>query len=178
MELRHIIFCVIIALPFANASCSSGKNVTDEYTQKVSDFPCMEYGISDGNIFRATANSTSSTISLAHEKAIVAAKAILGNAIIEKVTKTAQNYIEEIGLPNNAAFINNVKTIANRAVDNTLGNKLLICEKYSETNSRYTAYVAMEIDIQTVIEEFSRLAAKSLPDIDVEKFKKFLLDNR
>jgi len=169
------LFCeiaIIIISACLIASCNSGKNIAKEATIPAkASIPCSESGISDNVFFRASANATSSSISLAREKAIAAAKSELGKAIIANTLSTAEKYASETGVSDRTNFSKRIELITNQVVDQTISGISIICENYSESNSRYTTYIAVEIEKQTVIDKICELTIKQINDFNEEKFK-------
>ncbi|MBO4875666.1 MAG: hypothetical protein J5542_10215 [Bacteroidales bacterium] len=165
-EILLIIFSASIIV-----SCSGSKNLaTEEKTTASSSLPCAEKGISDADFFRACADATSSNIGLAREKAMAEAKSSLGKAIIDKVLTAAKHYIVEENVSDKDAFVKNIEIVSNKAIDIALKDISPVCEKYSETNGRYTAYVAVEISRQTINDKLKRIIENDIPNVDMEKF--------
>ena len=168
-------FCKIAIFLIAScmvASCNSNKNLADN--NKISaetSIPCSENGKSDSEIFRASANATSSNISLSREKAIAAAKSELAKTIIDRVISASKQYATETGHSDKATFIKDMELVTNKAIDQTVNGISPICESYSETNGRYTTYIAVEIGKNAIINKICILANSQTSNFDTEKFK-------
>ena len=65
------------------------------------------------------------------------------------------------------------KRPTNKTADRSLNGLAPTCEKYSETNGRYTAYISLEIDRQTINKELYIQIANTIPNFDKEKFEMF-----
>ena len=164
------LFCeiLLIALSASIVSCSASKNlVPEDKATAVASYPCAEKGISDAEFFRACADATSSNISLAREKAVAKAKSSLGKTIVDKVLVAA----EQENVSDKETFLKDIGVVSNKAIDIVLKDISPVCEKYSETNGRYTAYIAVEINRQTVIDKISELAIRQINDFDGNMFK-------
>ncbi len=164
------LFCeiLLIALSASIVSCSASKNlVPEDKATAVASYPCAEKGISDAEFFRACADATSSNISLAREKAVAKAKSSLGKTIVDKVLVAA----EHENVSDKETFLKDIGVVSNKAIDIVLKDISPVCEKYSETNGRYTAYIAVEINRQTVIDKISELAIRQINDFDGNMFK-------
>lgn len=149
-------------------SCSGTKNIsTEDKAIVVASLPCAEKGISDAEFFRACADATSSNISLAREKAVAKAKSSLGKTIVDKVLVAA----EHENVSDKETFLKDIVIVSNKAIDIALKDISPVCEKYSETNGRYTAYIAVEINRQTVIDKICELAIRQINDFDGKIFK-------
>ncbi|MBQ2076444.1 MAG: hypothetical protein II471_02920, partial [Bacteroidales bacterium] len=139
------LFCKILLIVFSASivSCSASKNlVPEDKATAVASYPCAEKGISDAEFFRACADATSSNISLAREKAVAKAKSSLGKTIVDKVLVAA----EHENVSDKETFLKDIGVVSNKAIDIVLKDISPVCEKYSETNGRYTAYIAVEIN--------------------------------
>ena len=164
------LFCeiLLIALSASIVSCSASKNlVPEDKATAVASYPCAEKGISDAEFFRACADATSSNISLAREKAVAKAKSSLGKTIVDKVLVAA----EHENVSDKETFLKDIGVVSNKAIDIVLKDISPVCEKYSETNGRYTAYIAVEINRQTVIDKICELATRQINDFDGNMFK-------
>ena len=167
-EILLIIFSASIIV-----SCSGSKNLaTEEKTTASSSLPCAEKGISDADFFRACADATSSNIGLAREKAMAEAKSSLGKAIIDRVLTAAKHYIVEESVSDKDAFVKNIEIVSNKAIDIALKDISPVCEKYSETNGRYTAYIAVEINRQNILTVLNGLLINNILNFNKEKFLK------
>ncbi|MBQ5423759.1 MAG: hypothetical protein IIU33_00875 [Bacteroidales bacterium] len=164
------LFCeiLLIALSASIVSCSASKNlVPEDKATAVASYPCAEKGISDAEFFRACADATSSNISLAREKAVAKAKSSLGKTIVDKVLVA----VEQENVSDKEIFLKDIGVVSNKAIDIVLKDISPVCEKYSETNGRYTAYIAVEINRQTVIDKICELATRQINDFDGNMFK-------
>lgn len=172
MKLFHEILLIIFSASII-VSCSGSKNLaTEEKVTAVVNLPCAEKGTSDAEFFRACADATSSSISLAREKAIASAKSELGKTIIDKTIAIANRYASELGRNDKSAFLKEIELATNKAVDLTINGISIICENYSESNSRYTTYMVVEIEKQTVIDKICELATKDISNFDKIAFEK------
>lgn len=151
------------------ASCNSSKNLTDS-TPIETYIPCFEEGKSDNHFYRASANATSSNIGIAKEKAIAEAKALIAKQIMDRAKSAANQYATEMQIADKQAFIKRIELSTIKTADITLKGLVPFCEKYSEANDRYTAYVSIEIGKQRVAEELNRQITNAIPDFDNEKF--------
>ncbi|MBO4613786.1 MAG: hypothetical protein J5709_01560 [Bacteroidales bacterium] len=168
------LFCEIVLILVTASiivSCSGSKNLANEdKTMTATSLPCSEKGISDKDFFRACANATSSNINIAREKAIILAKSELGKAIIAQTTNAANKYASENAISDRSTFIKEIELTANKAIDLALKEIEPTCEKYNETNDRYTTYISMEISRISIANELIRLISTRNPNIDTERF--------
>ena len=173
MKLPKSILYLLIASAIAYYSCNSTKEMASEnpITNEITN-PCSENGNSDSNYFRASANSTSSNINLAREKALAEAKTQIAKQIINTTSLIANKYAEEYKIADKQAFAKKMEQAANQTSDIVLKGILPTCEKYSETNGRYTAYVSTEISKQLVATELTKQTSNLIPDINVEIIKR------
>ena len=165
------LFCeiLLIALSAGIVSCSASKNlVPEDKATAVASYPCAEKGISDAEFFRACADATSSNISLAREKAVAKAKSSLGKTIVDKVLVAA----EQENVSDKETFLKDIGVVSNKAIDIVLKDISPVCEKYSETNGRYTAYIAVEINRQNVFAVLNELLINNIPNFNKERFLK------
>lgn len=154
------------------ASCNGNKNLSSDDRMPIEiSLPCSENGKSDHEFFRASANATSSNISLSREKAIAATKSELAKTIIDRVLNAAKQYATETGLSDKATFIKDMELVANKAIDQTMNGISPICENYSETNGRYTTYIAIEIGKEAIISKICSMANNQISNFDTGKFK-------
>lgn len=165
------LFCEILLIALSASiivSCSASKNlVPEDKATAVASYPCAEKGISDAEFFRACADATSSNISLAREKAVAKAKSSLGKTIVDKVLVA----VEQENVSDKETFLKDIGVVSNKVIDIVLKDISPVCEKYSETNGRYTAYIAVEINRQTVIDKICELATRQINDFDGNMFK-------
>ncbi|MBQ2573998.1 MAG: hypothetical protein II575_07230, partial [Bacteroidales bacterium] len=105
--------------------------------------------------------------SLAREKAVAKAKSSLGKTIVDKVLVA----VEQENVSDKEIFLKDIGVVSNKAIDIVLKDISPVCEKYSETNGRYTAYIAVEINRQTVIDKICELAIRQINDFDGNMFK-------
>ena len=160
---------LLIALSASIVSCSASKNlVPEDKATAVASYPCAEKGISDAEFFRACADATSSNISLAREKAVAKAKSSLGKTIVDKVLVAA----EQENVSDKETFLKDIGVVSNKAIDIVLKDISPVCEKYSETNGRYTAYIAVEINRQKVFAVLNELLINNFPNFNKERFLK------
>ncbi len=168
-----IIPTAIIALFAIFLSCKSNKNVVEKADIAITALPCSENGISDSDFYRSCANAMSSNINLAKEKAISNAKALIAIQIIDIAKSAANQYATEMRISDMHNFVKNIELAANKTADRSLNGLAPTCEKYSETNGRYTAYISLEIDRQTINKELYIQIANTIPNFDKEKFEMF-----
>lgn len=166
------LFCEILLIALSASiivSCSGSKNlVPEDKATAVASYPCAEKGISDAEFFRACADATSSNISLAREKAVAKAKSSLGKTIVDKVLAAA----EQENVSDKETFLKDIGVVSNKAIDIVLKDISPVCEKYSETNGRYTAYIAVEINRQNVFAMLNELLINNIPNFNKERFLK------
>ena len=160
---------LLIALSASIVSCSASKNlVPEDKATAVASYPCAEKGISDAEFFRACADATSSNISLAREKAVAKAKSSLGKTIVDKVLVA----VEQENVSDKETFLKDIGVVSNKTIDIVLKDISPVCEKYSETNGRYTAYIAVEINRQNVFAVLNELLINNIPNFNKERFLK------
>lgn len=166
------LFCEILLIALSASiivSCSGSKNlVLEDKATAVASYPCAEKGISDAEFFRACADATSSNISLAREKAVAKAKSSLGKTIEDKVLVA----VEQENVSDKETFLKDIGVVSNKAIDIVLKDISPVCEKYSETNGRYTAYIAVEINRQNVFAVLNELLINNIPNFNKERFLK------
>ena len=168
-----ILLIAIIALSAIFFSCKSNKNIVEQAEPTNTTLPCSENGISDKDFYRSSASAMSSNINLAKEKAISNAKTLIAIQIIDVVKSVANRYAIDKQITDKQKFVNNIELAANKAFDITLKGSAPTCEKYSESNGRYTAYISLEIDRQTMHYEIFKQIANTIPDFDKDKFEMF-----
>ena len=173
MIFSHKILYLIILVSIACTSCSSNKKLTDEVkNQNEIDAPCTDSGNSDHKFFRACANATSNNISLSKEKAIAEAKTQIAKQIINDTRLAATQYATYMLIADKQSFYKTMELAANKTADTVLKGIRPICEKYSEANGRYTTYISLEIDKQTVLSELNRRAISLIQDFNGTEFGK------
>ncbi|MBQ2077230.1 MAG: hypothetical protein II471_06930, partial [Bacteroidales bacterium] len=69
-------------------------------------------------------------------------------------------------------FLKDIGVVSNKAIDIVLKDISPVCEKYSETNGRYTAYIAVEINRQNVFAVLNELLINNIPNFNKERFLK------
>ena len=98
------------------------------------------------------------------------AKAQIAKQIIEEAKSAADRYATEKQITDKQTFIKTIELATNKTADIALKGLSAFCEKYSEANGRYTAYVSIEIGKQRVAEELNRQITNAILDFDNEKF--------
>lgn len=169
MKLSLNISLFIICL-LALSSCSSNKRLTtnDIATIEVTT-PCSELGESDNTFFRANASATSSSISLSRDKAINQARTQLAQKIIDKTKSAGIKYSEKYRNTDIKTF----ESVANDAIETLLKDLSPTCEKYSETNGRYTTYIAVEIERSKALDKTNSLLTSRIQGFNAETFATF-----
>ena len=84
----------------------------------------------------------------------------------------AKHYIVEESVSDKDALVKNIEIVSNKAIDIALKDISQVCEKYSETNGRYTAYIAVEINRQNILTVLNGLLINNIPNFNKEKFLK------
>ena len=168
-----ILLIAIIALSAIFFSCKSNKNIVEKAETKNTALPCSEYGISDSDFYRSYASAMSSDISLSKEKAIAEAKTLIAKQIIDIAKSAANRYAIDKQITDKQIFVKNIEMTANKAIDIVLKGSVPTCERYSESNGRYTTYISLEIEKQTIHNELHKQIANTIPDFDKEKFEMF-----
>lgn len=166
---------LLLAIAATCISCSSNKNVAVK-TSATTVVPCSEKGTSDALFYRASGNAMSSSINLAKEKAISAAKTELGKKIMSQVIATAEKYAAEKGLKDKEGFRKTIETITHKSIDKTLAPIVPTCENYKEANSKYTAYISVEIERQKILDKIKEQASSNISDFDEIKFEKIFYE--
>ena len=168
-----ILLTTIIALSATFFSCKSNKNIVEKAETSTTALPCSEYGISDKDFYRSSASAMSSNISLAKEKAISNAKTLIAIQIIDIAKSAANQYATEMQITDKQFFVKNIEIATNKTIDVALKELAPTCEKYSETNGRYSTFISLEIDKQTIHYELYKQIANTIPDFDKDKFETF-----
>jgi len=173
MFFLHKILYLLIFVAIACTSCNSSKNLACENNISTeTSIPCSENGKSDGEFFRACANATSSNISLSKEKAIAEAKTLIAKQIINDTKLAATQYATNMLVTDKQSFYKTMELAANKTADTVLKGIKPNCEKYSEANGRYTTYISLEIDKQTVLSELNKQTINLFPDFNKTVFGK------
>ncbi|MBO7572235.1 MAG: hypothetical protein J6T48_08800 [Bacteroidales bacterium] len=169
MKLPLIISPFIICL-LALSSCSNNKNlITSNIATTEVTTLCSELGESDNAFFRAIANATSSNINLSRDKAINQARTQLAQKIIDNTKSAATKYSSK----GKNTDIKIFESVANDAIEMLLKDLSPTCEKYSETNGRYTTYIAVEIERTKALEKINSLLTNRIQGFNAEIFAKF-----
>lgn len=169
MKLSLNISLFIICL-LALSSCSNNKRLTtnDIATIEVTT-PCSEFGESDNTFFRANASATSSSINLSRDKAINQARTQLAQKIIDNTQSAGTQYSSK----HRNTDIKTFETVANDAIEMLLKDLSPTCEKYSETNGRYTTNIALEIERSKALDKIKSLLSSKIQEFDAETFATF-----
>lgn len=168
-----ILLTAILVLSTIFFSCKSNKNIVEKVEATATALPCSEYGISDSEFYRSSTSAMSSNINLAKEKAISNAKTLIAIQIIDAAKSAANRYAIDKQITDKQIFVKNIELTANKAIDIALKGSVPTCERYSESNGRYTTYISLEIDRQTIHNELYKQIADTFPDLDIEKFEMF-----
>ena len=169
MDLTYKILLLLNICAITCISCNCEKNIVSEkYMQINAESPCSENGKSDSKYFRANASAMSSSISLSREKAIAEAKTLIAKQIIDKAKIAANRYAEDSQIADKQTFLKDIEHAANKTADILLSEISPTCEKYSETNGKYTTYISTEISRQAILNELIKQIANHTADI--EKF--------
>ena len=172
MKLSLYISLLIISL-LAFSSCNSNKSMTTSdiaNTEVIT--PCSEHGESDKAFFRACASATSSSISLSRDKAINQARTQLAQKIIDNTKSAGAKYSSKYKNTDNRTF----ETVANDAVETLLKDLSPTCEKYSETNGRYTTYIAVEFEKSKASDKINSLLISCIQGFDAKTFTLFFYE--
>lgn len=169
MKLSLNISLFVICL-LAFSSCNSNKSMTtSDIANTEITTPCSERGESDKTFFRASASATSSSISLSRDKAINQARTQLAQKIIDNTKSAGTKYSSKYKNTDTKTF----ETVANDAVEMLLKDLSPTCEKYSETNGRYTTYVAVEIERSKALDKINALLTSHIQGFNAETFAIF-----
>jgi len=169
MKLSLYISLLIISL-LAISSCNSNKSMTTSNIAKTEIItPCSEHGESDKAFFRACAIATSSSISLSRDKAINQARTQLAQKIIDNTKSAGAKYSSKYKNTDTKTF----ETVANNAIETLLKDLSPTCEKYSETNGRYTTYIAVEIERSITLDKINSLLTSRIQGFDTDAFAIF-----
>jgi len=172
MQLYFKILAITLIANISISCCGNRHIASNDETTTERYIPCTENGKSDSSFFRANASATSSSIGLAREKAIASAKSELGKTIMDKTIAIANTYALNTSRSDTSSFLKEIELVTNKAVDQTISRISIICENYSESNNRYTTYMAVEIGKQTVIDKICELATKDISNFDKIAFEK------
>lgn len=165
LNISIFIICMLALL-----SCNSNKSMTtsDIPTAGVIT-PCSEHGESDKAFFRASASATSSSINLSRDKAINQARTQLAQKIIDNTQSAGTKYSSK----HRNTDIKTFETVANDAIEILLKDLSPTCEKYSETNGRYTTNIALEIERSKALDKIKSLLSSKIQEFDAETFATF-----
>ena len=166
--LINILLFIICLLAFS--SCNSNKSTTTSDIANTNvTTPCSEYGESDNVFFRASASATSSSISLSRDKAINQARTQLAQKIIDNTKSAGAKYSSK----HKNTDIKTFESVANDAIEMLLKDLSPTCEKYSETNGRYTTYIALEIERTKALDKINSLLTNRIQGFDAGTFAIF-----
>ncbi len=171
--MKKVFFCVAIAL--MTVACGSKKEAAYKGDTTVT-IPCSgkEYR-SDKNHLRALGTGYSTSLQVARDKALVAARAELAtqiNALMERVTDNfASSY--EIGMDEEAKgkFIDLTRQVVKQELQGTI----VICDETQRTqDNKFRCYVVVEIvgtDLANKVANSVKNNDKIRIDYEYEKFK-------
>ena len=165
LNISLFIICLL-----ALSSCNNNKNmITSNIPTAEVITPCSELGESDKAFFRACASATSSSISLSRDKAINQARTLLAQKIIDNTKLAGAKYSSKCDNPDIKTF----ETVANDAIEMLLKDLPPTCEKYSETNGRYTTYIAVELEKSKALDKINSLLTNRIQGFNSETFAIF-----
>ena len=171
-----ITIVVLIALVGFNSCKSKEKVATNsEVGQILEALPCEKEGRSDKNYFRASAMATSSDLSLAKEKALLAAKQRLVTLINSNTKTVTDRYVNEREFGDASEFEQKFENLTREVADETINNVVVTCEKASVLdNGKYRGFISVEVskeDIKNGIDRELSKNAKLQVDYDKAKFE-------
>lgn len=157
-------------------SCKGKKNTaaTPKGATEIS-IPCSDKGKSDKNYYRADASAKSSDMSLSREKALSAAKARLASLIQTQIKSVTDRYVNETEVGDKSDYEQKFENLTREVVNQTLADITVACEKnFQETDGKYTTYVAVELDKETILNKTHNSVSKDEKlrvDYDKKKFE-------
>jgi hypothetical protein len=164
----------VLGTAVAFSSCNKTKDIGGAGNKpKEIEIPCKEEGRSDKNYFRADASATSQDMSLSREKALAAAKQKIAGLINTKIKSVTDRYVNETEVNGNSDFEQKFENLTREVVNQTLVDIAIVCERnFQEETGKYTTYVAIEIDKETMLNGINSGISKDQKlRVDYDKMK-------
>lgn len=171
---RSLLVIAVLGTAVAFTSCKKTKDIggTGKNPKEII-IPCKEEGRSDKNYFRADASATSQDMSLSREKALAAAKQKIAGLINTKIKSVTDRYVNETEVNGNSDFEQKFENLTREVVNQTLVDIAIVCERnFQEETGKYTTYVAIEIDKETMLNGINSGISKDQKlRVDYDKMK-------
>lgn len=166
---------------FSVSSCRSKKKAEDApppppkgATEII--IPCQDEGRSDINYFRADNSASSSNLSLSRERALTMTKQRLAGLIETQIKSVTDRYVNEYDVGDRHEFSGKFENLTREVINQTLRDVAITCERtFQETDGRYTTYVAIEVNKETLFNGFDNYISrdeKLRVDYNKQQFQK------
>ncbi len=176
--ITQILFIVVVAMSVSLSSCKKKKDAGVSPSKGATELsiPCSEFGRSDKDFFRADNNATSQNMSLSRERALTLAKQRMAGLIESQIKSVTDRYVNEYDVADRQEFSGKFENLTREVVNQTLRDVAIICEKnYQEQTGRYTTYVAIEVNKETLFNGFDNYISrdeKLRVDYNKQQFEK------
>ena len=170
---RTFLLIALVSTAMIFSSCKGKKDQSPSKGATVLDIPCSSEGRSDKNFFRADNSASSSNMSLAREKALTMAKQRVSGLIETQIKSVTDRYVNEYEVGNAMDFSGKFENLTREVINQTLIDIAIVCEKVvQEKDGRYTTYVAVEVNKETLLNGFSKSIARDQKlQVDYDKMK-------
>lgn len=167
------IIVLLLSFVVSFSACKGKKDKSPSKGAVVLDIPCTKEGRSDKNFFRADNNASSSNMSLAREKALTMAKQRLAGLIETQIKSVTDRYVNEYEVGNAMDFSGKFENLTREVINKTLIDVAIVCEQVvQEKDGRYTTYVAIEVNKETLLNGFDRSIGRDQKlQVDYDKMK-------
>lgn len=156
-----ILIISVISFAMVFSSCKRKKGVSPSKGATELNIPCSNEGRSDKDFFRADNNATSQNMSLSRERALTLAKQRLAGLIETQIKSVTDRYVNEYDVGDRQEFSGKFENLTREVVNQTLRDVAIICEKnFQEQNGRYTTYVAIEVNKETLFNGFDNYISR------------------
>ncbi len=169
---KTTLIIVLVSFSMVLFSCKGKKQSPTKNATEL-NIPCSKEGRSDRNFFRADNSSTSQNMSLSREKALTMAKQRVSGLIETQVKSVTDRYVNEYEVGDAMDFSGKFENLTREIVNMTLRDVAIICEKtFQEANGRYTTYVAIEVNKETLFNGFDKYVSRDQKlQVDYDKMK-------
>lgn len=171
--MKKLFICLAVAL--MATACGSKKEVAHKGDVSVT-IPCSEKEYrSDKDHLRALGTGYSTSLQIARDKALVAARAELGTQVSALMKRVTDNYASsyEIGMDEEAK--GKFQDLTRQVVNQELNGTIVICDETQRTqDGKFRCYVVVEIvgtDLVNKVANSVKNDDKLRIDYEYEKFK-------
>lgn len=159
-KLSFIVTILIIVVSFSSCRTKTSPESPTPGAVEL-NIPCQNEGRSDRDYFRADNSSSSRNMSLSREKALTMTKQRLAGLIETQIKSVTDRYVNEYDVGDRQEFSGKFENLTREVINQTLRDIAIICEKtFQETDGRYTTYVAIEVNKETLFNGFENLISR------------------